>query len=169
MAPNKVHMTTASLSGSLGFVDKRRATSVAADDKTHNLSKSVAAFTANGAGTTNTIVGANAAPGTNDNNVIRRGEEIQLFTAGGVKKEETVFTVTGVAVAGSTTVTFSPAAAVATASGDVARVVGLSDLEDISDMTARLSVLGYTDTQINSMTINDMIFAIRQADNTDGI
>lgn len=149
------------------FVDKRRATSVSADDKTHNLARSIAAFTANVGGTTTTIVGANAAPGANDNNIIRRGERFQLFTGAGVKKEETVFEVTGIAVAASTTVTFIPAAAVVTANGDVARVVGLNDITDIEGLTSRLSVLGYTDSQINLMTVNDMQYAVQVADNSD--
>lgn len=151
------------------FVDKRRATSVAGDSKTHNIIRSIAPFTCNGAGSTTTMVGANAAPQTNDNNVVRRGEEFQLFTAAGAKKEETVFTVTGVAVAGSTTVTFTPAAAVATANTDFARFVGMTDLKDIADLDARLLVIGYTQTQINVMTVNDKVFAIRQSDNADGI
>lgn len=169
MAPNKQHMVMPNLGPNLNFVDRRRATSVAGDGSTHSVAKSIAAFTCNAGGTTTTAVGANAAPGTNDNNVIRRGEEFQLFTGAGVKKEETVFTVTGVAVAGSTTVTFSPAAAAVTANGDVLRLVGLSDMKDTADMTARLSTLGYTDAQINSMTVNDMIYALRVADNPDGI
>lgn len=160
------HMTTPNIIAN--FVDKRR-TATAADPKTHNSIRSIAPFTANGAGTTTTIVGANAAPGVNDNNIVRRGEEFQLYTAAGVKKEETVFTVTGIAVAGSTTVTFSPAAAVATVATDVARFVGLTDLKDIADLDARLLVLGYTQTQINAMLVNDKIFAIRMADNVDGI
>lgn len=167
MAPNKSHMTTPHVV--LNFVDKRRATSVAADPSMHTSSKSVAGFTANATGTVNTIVGANAAPGTNDNNVIRRGEEFQLFTAGGAKKEETIFTVTSIAVAGSTTVNYTPASAVAPVSGDVARLVGMADYEDNNDLDARLVTLGYTDTQINNMTQNDKVFAIRQADNPDGI
>ncbi len=160
------HMTTPNVV--VNFVDKRR-TAAAADPKTHNSIRSIAGFTANAGGTTTTIVGANAAPGANDNNVIRRGEEFQLFTAAGVKKEETIFTVTGVAVAGSTTVTFTPAAAVATANTDVARFVGMTDLKDIADLDARLLVLNYTQAQINQMLVNDKIFAIRQADNPDGI
>lgn len=167
MAPNKVHMLTPHVV--TNFVDKRKAMSSTGDGSSHNSMRSVAAFTANGAGTTTTIVGANAAPGTNDNNVIRRGEEFQLFTSGGVKKEETVFSVTGVAVAGSTTVTFTPAAAVATASGDVARLVGLHDISTNEDLNARLVTLGYTDAQINSMNQNDKIYAIRLADNPDGV
>src|SRR5690349_11508624 len=153
----------------INVVDKRRAGSASGDPKTHNVARSVAPFTANAGGTTTTIVGANAAPGTNDNNVIRRGEEFQLFTGAGAKKEETVFTVTAVAVAGSTTVTFTPAAAAVTANGDVARFVGLTDLKDIADLDARLLVIGYTQAQINVMSVNDKVFAVRQSDNADGI
>jgi hypothetical protein len=167
MAPVVKHMTVPNVV--TNFVDKRKALSAAADGATHNLAKSVAPFTANAGGTTTTIVGANAAPGTNDNNVVRRGEEFRLFTAAGALKEETVFTVTAIAVAGSTTVTFTPAAAVVTANTDVARFVGMTDIKDNNDLTARLSTLGYTDPQINQMTPNDMIYAIRQADNPDGI
>lgn len=167
MAPNKRHMFGANYTSSV--VDKRRAVSTAGDGESHYTSRSIAAFTANGAGSTTTIVGANAAPGTNDNNVIRRGDEIQLFTAAGAKKEETVFSITGVAVAGSTTVTFTPAAAVATASGDVARVVSRRDLDSIQSMQDRLVGLGRSDSDINNMTANDMEFAIRYADNQDSI
>jgi hypothetical protein len=151
MAPNKSHMTTPNVV--INFVDKRKATSTVADPYMHTSSKSVAGFTANATGTVNTIIGANAAPGTNDNNIIRRGEEFQLFNAAGAKKEETIFTVTGIAVAGSTTVTYTPASAVAPVATDDARLV----------------TLGYTDPQINVMTQNDKVFAIRQADNADGI
>ena len=153
----------------LNFVDKRRATSVAADGASHNLGRSIAPFTANATGTTTTIVGANAAPGTNDNNVVRRGDEFQLFTAAGAKKEEIVFTVTGVAVAASTTVTYTPASAVAPVSTDVARFVSMTDYADNDDLNDRLVTLGYTDPQINSMTQNDKVYAIRVADNPDGI
>lgn len=167
MAPNKKHMVGSNFTTAL--VDKRRATSVAADGATHTSERSVAPFTCNATGTTTTAVGANAAPGTNDNNVARRGESFQLFTAGGVKKEETVFTVSGIAVAGSTTLTYAPASAVAPVSTDVLRWVGVADLEDIDSIQARLVALGYTDIQINAMTPNDMVYAIRQADNPDGI
>jgi hypothetical protein len=144
----------------INFVDKRKATSTVADPYMHTSSKSVAGFTANATGTVNT---------TNDNNIIRRGEEFQLFNAAGAKKEETIFTVTGIAVAGSTTVTYTPASAVAPVATDVARLVGMSDYEDNNDLDARLVTLGYTDPQINVMTQNDKVFAIRQADNADGI
>lgn len=167
MAPNKKHMTTSNYA--VNVIDKRRATSVAADGLTHTSERSIAPFTCNATGTTTTAVGANAAPGTNDNNVARRGESFQIFNAGGAKKEETVFTVTGIAVAGSTTLTYIPASAVAPVSTDVLRWVGVADLEDIDSIQARLVTLGYTDPQINAMTPNDMVFAIRQADNADGI
>lgn len=167
MAPNKKHMTTSNFS--VQVVDKRRATSVAADGLTHTSERSVAPFTCNATGTVNTAVGANAAPGVNDNNVARRGESFQIFNAGGAKKEETVFTVSGIAVAGSTTLTYTPASAVAPVSTDVLRWTGVADLEDIDSMMSRLVTLGYTDPQINAMTPNDIVYAIRQADNTDGI
>lgn len=153
----------------VNVVDKRKALKAGADPSTHNRARGIAVFTANGAGTTTTIVGANAAPGTNDNNVIRRGEEFALYTAAGVLKEETIFTVTGVAVAASTTVTFTPAAAVATASTDVARLIGLQDIKDENDLDARLLVIGYVQSQINQMNQNDKVYAIRVADNPDSI
>lgn len=166
MAPVVKHMLT---SPATNFVDKRRANSVAGDGALRNVARSVAPFTCNATGTTTTAVGANAAPGANDNNIARRGEEFQLFTAAGVLKENTVFTVSNIAVAGSTTVTFTPAAATAPVNTDVLRWIGMSDLEDHNDLAARLVTLGYTDAQINSMTINDMVYAVRQADNPDGI
>lgn len=152
----------------ISVVDKRRATSTAADSDSH-ISRGTAVFTANASGTTTTIVGANAAPGTDDTNVIRRGEEFRLFTSAGVLKEEKVFTVTGVAVAASTTVTFAPAAAVATASGDVARLADMFNLKDEDSMDQRLLALNYTQSQINTMTQNDKVYAIRIADDPTGI
>jgi hypothetical protein len=151
----------------LGFVDKRR-TVLTPDTNTH-VSRGVALFTANAAGTTTTIVGANAAPGTDDTNVIRRGEKFRLFTSAGVLKEEKVFTVDSIAVGASTTVTFSPAAASATASGDVARQVGVSDLTSQATMDTRLLAAGYTQTQLNSMTENDKVYAIRVKDDPSGV
>jgi hypothetical protein len=142
------------------FVDKRR---TAPDFNTHTT-RGVALFTANGAGTTTTIVGANAVPNTDDTNVIRRGERFRLFTAAGVLKEEKVFTVSNIAVAGSTTVTFTPAAAGATASGDVARQVGVSDFVSQLAMDTRLLAAGYTQAQLDFMTENDKVYAIRVKD-----
>lgn len=148
-----------------GYIDKRR---TAPDFNTHTT-RGVALFTANGAGTTTTIVGANAAPGVDDTNVIRRGERFRLFTGAGVLKQETVFTVTAIAVAGSTTVTFTPAASGATASGDVARQVGVSDMVSQAAMDARLLALGYTQSMIDTMTENDKVYAIRVRDDSGGL
>lgn len=168
MAPNKRVMMSSNFSTNV--VDKRRAGALSQlNGVTHTSERSVAPFTCNATGTTTTAVGANAAPGTNDNNVARRGESFQIFTAGGVKREETVFTVSGIAIAGSTTLTFSPAAAVAPVSGDILRWVGVADLEDIDSIQARLVTLGFTDAQINAMTVNDMVYAIRVTDNADGV
>lgn len=162
-----MHMTSANVE--VGYVDKRKALSAAADPSTHIRTKSAAVFTANGAGTTTTIVGANAAPGTNDNNVIRRGDKFVLYNSTPTLKQETIFTVTGVAVAGSTTITFSPAANGATASGDTARFVGLRDLNDEQGLDARLLALSYTQSQINQMTQNDKVYAVRLADDPESI
>lgn len=66
--------------------------------------------TANAGGTTTTLICANAA--TN----LAIGDRFRLFTSDDVDKEDTIFTVTNVVVAGSTTVTFTPAASASTAS-----------------------------------------------------
>jgi hypothetical protein len=168
MAPNKRVMTTPS--NPTNFVDKRRAGLLAQTNGfTKNVERSIAGFTCNATGTTTTAIGANAAPGTNDNNVARRGESFQIFNAAGAKKEETTFTVTAIAVAGSTTLTFTPAAATAPVSTDVLRWAGMADYEDIESMTSRLSALGRSDADINQMSINDMVYALRVADNADGV
>lgn len=152
----------------VNYADKRR-TSLTPDNNTH-ITKGVALFTNNAGGTTTTLVGANAAPGVDDTNVIRRGEKFRLFTSAGILKQETVFTVTAIAVAGSTTVTFTPAAAVATANGDIARQVGVSDYISHASMDARLLAAGgYTQAQIDIMTENDKVFAIRLKDDPGGV
>lgn len=145
----------------LGFIDKRRSAPEANDRTT----RGVAVFTGNATGTTTTLLGADAVPATNDNNVIRRGEKFRLFNSSGVLKQETVFTVTGVAsAAGTTTVTFTPAAAANTASGDIARMVTTRDYQSQSDMDTRLLAIGYSQARIDLMTENDKVFAIRTAD-----
>lgn len=120
-------------------------------------------FTANAAGTTTTLVGANAAPAT-DTNVVHLNEMFKLFTAAGVLKEETTFKITAVAVAASTTVTFSPAAAVATASTDVAKIVSVDDYSDSESMDSRLTALDgayFTAARLRQMNDNDKRNAIR--------
>lgn len=146
---------------SLGYVDKRR-TSPDFNDRT---TRGVALFTANANGTTTTILGADAVPATDDTNVIRRGEKFRLFDSSDVLKEETVFTVSDIASAvGTTTVTFTLAAAVATASGDVARQVTTRDYQSQSNMDTRLLDIGYPQSDLDKMTQNDKIYALRVED-----
>lgn len=151
----------------VNFVDKRKSGGgkAGADGFSHVQSRFILA-TANGAGTTTTLVCANATPGTETatSNVVRIGDNFRLFTAAGVLKEETVFTVTAVAVAGSTTITFTPAAAGATASTDIARMVGMDGVEDNESIDATLTKLQsatYTAAVLRSMTQNDKVFALR--------
>jgi hypothetical protein len=144
----------------IGYVDKRR---LSRDDFETRVVAGPVVFTANAGGTTTTIVGANAAPATNAN-VIRVGEEFKLFTAAGVLKEEKVFRVTVVVVAGSTTVTFTPAAAVVTASTDTCRLVGASNNYSNGEKDRRLVELGFTAARVATMTENDKDFQIRTSD-----
>lgn len=141
-----------------GYVDKRRSRD---NDFTSHVVGGPTYFTANASGTTTTIVGANATPSTNTN-VVKLGDEVKLFNSSNVLKEEKVFKVTGVAVAASTTVTFSPAAAVATASGDYFREVGVAYSN--SDRDARLTTLGVSAARLATMSENDKAFQIRVSD-----
>lgn len=156
-------MSHAMIGSSLGpgnAVDKRR-TNPRADDHCRVTSKTI--FTANAAGTTTTLVGANAAPGVADTNVVRRDEKFRLFTAAGVLKEETVFRITAIAVAASTTVTFTPAAAVATVSTDVAKRVTLDDYMDTESMDRRLFEINstsYSLARLATMTVMDKRYAL---------
>jgi hypothetical protein len=143
------------------YIDKRR--SYKNDFETRIVAGPSPLATANAGGTITTLVCANAAPGTNTN-VVRNGDEFKLFTAAGVLKEETVFTVVSQAVAGSTTITFTPAAAVATASTDIMRRVSLDNQASSADMDRRLLALGFTQIRINSMTENDKTYQIRTSD-----
>lgn len=147
--------------------DKRKALSNKADQFNH-YKTNVTAFTCNGAGTTTTLVGANAAPATNDANIIRRGEKFKIYATAGdaLPKEETIFTVTGIAVAASTTVTFTPAAAAATANNNVAKFVDSDPLSDEASLDAALTAINgttYSATKLASMTQNDKVWAYRQA------
>lgn len=144
-----------------GYVDKRR--SYKNDFETRIVAGPVI-FTANATGTTTTIVGANAAPAT-PTNVVRVGEEFKLFNVTtNTLKEETTFRVTAVAVAGSTTVTFTPAAAVAPISGDTMRLVGMSNQNSSAEMDRRLVELGFTAARVATMSENDKQYQIRVSD-----
>ncbi len=140
------------------YVDKRRTRS---DDFESRMVAGPVAFTCNATGTTTTAVGANAAPAT-DTNCLRIGDEFKLFTAAGVLKQETVFRVTAIAVAGSTTLTFTPAAATAPVSTDTLREVGIG--YSTGELDRRLLQLGFTQARINSMTENDKVYQIRTSD-----
>jgi hypothetical protein len=144
----------------VGYVDKRRKFR---DDFETRVVTGPVMFTANAGGTTTTIVGANATPATNTNN-IRLDDEFKLFTAAGVLKEETVFRVTAVTVAGSTTITFTPAAAVATISTDTVKTVGLANLHSSADLDRRLVALGFTPLYVSKLTENDKAYQLRISD-----
>lgn len=146
----------------VGWVDKHKSGKVA-DGDSHIVRPGFAAdneavFVANAAGTTTTLVGAAAALGTSTN-CARLGERFMLFDSTGKPKEATVFTVT--AHNGTTTVTFTPAAAVATASGDEARLVQGSAFDSMNSLDEKLIDLGYTQVQCDQMTMNDKMYAIR--------
>jgi hypothetical protein len=148
-----------------GYVDKRR---LRQDDFETRVVTGAAVFTANATGTTTTIVGANAAPATGTN-VARLGDEFKLFNSANVLKEEKVFRATAIAVAVSTTVTFTPAAAVASVSGDYYKLVGLSNQASTGEMDRRLVELGFSAVNIAKMTENDKLYQIRTSDDPGSI
>lgn len=128
-------------------------------------------FTANAGGSTTTIVGANATPSTNTN-VVRVGEFVKIYNAAGNPKSDTVHKVTAVAVAASTTVTFSPAASAATVSTDTLRLVTVDQIADSESMDDRLAELDgttYTATYLSRMTLNDKLHAIRTLSDPGGV
>lgn len=149
-----------------GYVDKRR---LYRNDFETRIVAGPVVFTANATGTTTTIVGANAAyPAAS--NVVRIGDEFKLFNVTtGTLKEETVFTITGIAVAGSTTVTFSPAAAVAPISGDTMKLVGISNQNSSAEMDRRLVALGFTAARVATLTENDKAYQIRVSDDAGSL
>jgi hypothetical protein len=149
-----------------GYVDKRRGARV--DDFETRIVTGPTVFTANAGGTTTTIVGANAAPGTNTN-VARIGDEFKLYNSSNALKQEVVFRATAVAVAGSTTVTFTPAAAANTASGDYYRLVGYDNHQSTGNNDRRLLALVFSQAHINKLTENDKDYQLRTSDDPDSI
>jgi hypothetical protein len=151
-----------------GYVDKRRTYK---NDFESRVLAGPVAFTANAGGTTTTIVGANADPTTGfiGTNVMRMGDEFKLFTTAGVLKEETVFRVTAMAVGASTTVTFTPAAAVATISTDTCRLSGSMNQYSTGELDRRLVQLGFSATRIATLTENDKQYQIRISDDFGSI
>lgn len=157
-------MSYPQVSNALGVVDPRRN----AEGRESLITEGNDSFTSNAIGSTTTIVGADPTPGTG----LRIGDKIKLFDSGGVK-EETVFTVDSAASAtGSTTYTFSPVAAVATASGDTARIVSTVDYESLSNIDTRLKAISsttFSDKVLRTMSYNDKVFALRSQDDSAGI
>jgi len=157
----------------VNYVDKRKSVDVGkGSQQTRNTAQVADAFVANAGGTTTTLVGANATPATSVN-VLRLGEKFRLFAAAAVlPKEEKVFTVTGIAVAGSTTVTFTPAAAAATISTDRAKLVASDPYSDEASLDAALTAINgtsYSAANLRLMTQNDKVFAYRQHMDPDSI
>lgn len=147
------------------YVDKRR---LYKDEFEPRVVTGPVVFTANGAGTTATIVGANATVATNVNTV-RVGELFKLFTAAGVLKQETVFRITAIAVAGSTTVTFTPAANANTASTDTMRLVSSDAMDSSGSKDRRLVALGFTAARVATLTENDKDYQLRVSDDPTSI
>lgn len=149
-----------------GYVDKRRGFR---DEFESRVLTGPVVFTANATGTTTTIVGANAAPAT-PTNVVRIGDEFKLFNVTtGTLKQETVFRVTAVAVAGSTTVTFTPAASVAPVSGDTMRLVQSDDMSSTGNKDRRLVALGFSATYVSKLTENDKDYQLRISDDAGSL
>src|SRR5687767_5714957 len=149
----------------LGWIDKFRSGKLTdADDFVASGSTTI--FTANAGGSTTTLVGA-AASLTTSVNAARLGERFILVNSSNQVKEPTVFTVT--AHNGTTTITFTPAAAAATASGDKALLVSGSPFADNAALDQRLLALGYTQLSVDKMTQNDKVYAVRQAEIPDSV
>lgn len=149
-----------------GWVDKFRSGRLTnADDFVAGGADTI--FTATGAGTTTTLVGT-AASLTTSLNCARIGERFVLVDSTGALKENTVFTVT--AHNGTTTITFTPAAAVATANGNKAVLVG-GAYADNGSLDAKLLAIGgvYTQAYIDKMTQNDKVYAVRQFEVPDSV
>lgn len=163
------HMTTPP---EVGWVDKRKSNAggSVADSDSRNVGKTI--FTANDAGTTTTIVGADATLATGVN-VVRVDDKCKVFNSDGTVQEEKVVTVTSVAsAAGTTTVTFTPALTSATASGDLLKLVNSGTYNAFADndsLDDRLLELGFSQSYIDSMTQNDKVYQIRLSDDSGSL
>jgi hypothetical protein len=149
-----------------GYVDKRRK---ANNELESRIVTGPVVFTANATGTTTTIIGANATPNTGTN-IMRLDDEFKLFNVTtGTLKEETVFRVTAIAVAGSTTVTYTPASAVAPISGDTVKLVGNDNLASTGEKDRRLATIGFSAAYILKLTENDKDYQLRISDDPGSI
>jgi hypothetical protein len=146
------------------FVDRQRSAGTNLPNSS-NSETGQTVFTANAGGSTTTILGADATLATGVN-VVRSGRRYRLYNSSGALKENTIFTVSGASSsAGTTTVTFGPAAGANTASGDILKEEsGAIDYGSISALDARLTALAastYPQRVLDSMTVNDKIYALR--------
>jgi len=159
--------TTLLSSPETGWIDKNR-TSGAQDQDGAVAQAAGTIFTGTGAGTTTTLVGA-AAVLTTSLNCARIGERFILVDSTGKIKESKVFKVT--AHNGTTTITFTPAAAVATANGDKAVLVSGDPFADNASLDQKLLAIGgvYTQKYIDSLTQNDKVYAVRQNEVPDNV
>lgn len=149
-----------------GYVDRRRSYK---NEHENRVVTGPAIFTANATGTTTTIVGSDADI-TDSTNVVRIGEEFKLYDSSDELKEETVFRITEVATdTTDTTVTFIPAAAEATASGDYAKKVGYEHHESTASKDRRLVALGVSSTLVQKMTENDKDYQLRVLDDPESL
>lgn len=158
---------------SFNFTDKRRTGSNGRSNA--HLTSRKKLFTSTGTGTTTTMVGANPVTSA-ATNIIRLGDKFRLKTSAGVTKEETVFTVTAAQpdnpIAGTTTVTFTPAAATAPVNTDVAYLITMDDLMDETNLDAALNAINgtsYTTARLQTMNTNDKLYAYRVEVDKDGI
>lgn len=126
-------------------------------------------FTANAGGSTTTILGPDA-----DATDWFVGDRFRLYTSANVLKQNQLFTVTVKGSgAGTTTLTFTPAASGATASGDyISNAQDISDFganfttfQSWADIDAALIALGgkFTQAYVNTMTPNDKIHALNMS------
>ena len=149
-----------------GYVDKRLGGN---DTGAHTTGPVI--FTANAAGTTTTIKGADGVL-TSGVNVVRIGERGIIRTSTGASRDskDQVVTITSAAsVTGTTTLTFSPAISAATASGDVFLPVAVMSYADNDSLDARLLSSGYSQAQIDHMTQNDKVYAVRLKDDAGSL
>lgn len=145
------------------YVDKRRQRSN--DEHSHKVGQTF--FTTNAAGTVNTAVGVDATLATGVN-IVRLSDKFKMFDSTGALKEETVFEITAVASAvGVTTVTYTPASAVASGVGSTLRAIESVDYMDNESLDERLNTINgvlYSQARLDGMTQNDKVYALRVND-----
>lgn len=132
--------------------------------------------TGNAGGSTTTLICTNA-----DATDLIIGDRVRLFNSSNVIKENKLFTITNEQLdtpgAGSTTFTFTPAAAAATVSGDyisttrdISEMGNPTNYIDIASIDTRLNTINsgvYTQARLNTMTLNDKLYALKLNDDPE--